>query len=119
MRAEIKHLMTADGDAFDDKFRPTDNEIFSVSLRLIAGPAGGEGEESFDINICTPLWLNHKLQDSDTLIGRHHLFVKSFDYQRIRQAIEKYVSSCSGKGWPEIGLKLARIGYWEFEDYKE
>lgn len=118
MKAEVKNL-SIDGASFDENFVPDDKSHFSIYLRLILGPKGVKGEESFDITVCTPSWISEKLGDNEVLLGRHHLFLKEYNYQNIITFIQQYVSSCTGNDWNEVGLKLSRLGYWEFEDYKE
>jgi len=43
----------------------------------------------------------------------------SFDFGRVRQFVEGYVRGCEGEDWAEVANKLARLGQWEFEDYRE
>jgi hypothetical protein len=31
--------------------------------------------------------------------------------------IRKFIERSSGESWDEVALKVARIGFWEFEDY--
>lgn len=116
MKAEIKYSSVG-GEKFDESFSPKDKSHFSISLRLILGPKGEEGEESFDITVCSPSWISKNLGDNDVFSGRHHLFIKEYDYQKIITFIDNFVSNCTGENWNELGLKLSRLGYWEFEDY--
>lgn len=50
--------------------------------------------------------------------ARHHLFVKEYDYNELKRYLVKCCSACMGSSWTEVAEKVARIGYWEFEDYK-
>jgi Immunity protein 8 len=85
----------------------------------MVGPVGEKGEESFDVVVCTPQWLDETLADEDLLIGRHRLIVKEYSFPRIEQFIRNYVNAWSGDSWEEIGAKVGRLGKWEFEDYRE
>jgi hypothetical protein len=116
MRAEIKRIYSPDiGDlAF---FKPQDPESFSFLLRIIAGPEGEEGEESFDVEVCTPRWLLETYQRDEVVIGRHHLIVFEYNWERITQTVTSFCASCFGETWKEAAEKLGRIGKWEFEDY--
>lgn len=118
MRAEIKSLYSLDIDDLS-KYNPSDPESFYFLLRLIAGPESEVGEESFDIQVCTPKWLleNHKVEE--IIIGRHYLIVMEYNYDRLFRFISKFCSSCEGDTWTEVAEKLSRLGYWEFEDYRE
>jgi hypothetical protein len=83
----------------------------------MVGPSGSVGEESFGITVCTPEWFEQNMKDSVTS-GRHYLFVKEYDYQELKSFLIKYCSTSMGNSWAEVAEKVARIGYWEFEDYK-
>ena len=52
--------------------------------------------------------------------SRHHLVVdvEQFDKRQLRTWLESRVSSVQAKTWREIGERLGRLGYWEFEDYQ-
>jgi hypothetical protein len=45
--------------------------------------------------------------------------VRRYNFPRIEGFIRHYVDECSGETWEEIAEKLARLGKWEFEDYRE
>ena len=36
---------------------PEAPEDFALRVRVFAGPADGQGEESFDLTVCSPEWL--------------------------------------------------------------
>lgn len=117
MRAEIKTIVSLDIDDLSNYVPKTDD--FSFLLRVIVGPENSEGEESFDITVCTLQWLQKQLNHIDVMMGRHHLIVKDYDYEKILDAIYRYVESCEGDNWNEVALKLSCLGYWEFEDYRD
>jgi hypothetical protein len=81
------------------------------------GPDGGEGEESFDVLVCTPTWLAREVERMGLVDGRHHLIVHEFNLERIRSFLVAYASTCAGETWQEVAAKLSRLGKWEFEDY--
>ena len=118
MIPEIKRFHSPDIDDLD-VFTPTEIDNFCFLLQLIASPKGMDGEESFDIIICTPLWLAENIKESEPIIGRHHLIVKYYDYNLIMNMIKEYCTTCIGTNWNECATKLGRIGKWEFEDYQE
>ncbi len=117
MTAELKRLHSP--DVYDLKgFVPEIGDNFGFLLQAMIGPRGMEGEESFDMQVCTPRWLSEHHDRSDILIGRHHLIVFEYDYDRLVDLIAKLCGECSGETWQEIALRLGRIGKWEFEDYR-
>lgn len=117
MRAELKHLTfdpdpaTLSGDAAE----------FAMRVRMIVGPAAGApGEESFDLTVCTPEWLADACRKSGGLYdARHHVIVglEEFDKRTLGDWLEARVRAVEGATWGEVGNRLARLGYWEFEDY--
>jgi hypothetical protein len=116
MRAAVRSVHSVDVDV--DTYTPDDPENDGVWLRLIVGPADGPGEESFDVLVCTPLWLRAVVAKEGPQIGRHHLIVDPFDLTEAREYLRRQVESLEGADWPTLGGMLARIGYWEFEDYQ-
>lgn len=118
MRAEIKKIYSIDVDNLKS-FEPKDTESFSLNLRIIAGPEGEDGEESFDVEVCTPKWLLQTYGSNEVIIGRHHLIVFEYNYERLMLTIRAFCTSCVGETWKEVAEKLGRLGRWEFEDYKE
>ena len=118
MISEVKSMMSS--DIYDlMSYTPDDKKSFMFLIRVMVGANDEKGEESFDIEICTPKWLmdNHNL--AEIVLGKHKLIVFEFDMRRILEKVKKLFDNCSGKDWNEIAIKLSRIGHWEFEDYRE
>jgi hypothetical protein len=84
----------------------------------MVGPRDGEGQESFDIEVCTPAWLAKVCEKDGFVIGRHVLIVNDFEQARIRKIVVRMIERCSGDTWKEVAEKVGRLGYWEFEDYQ-
>jgi hypothetical protein len=101
-----------------EAYIPEVPEIFYVPLRLIVGPRGEEGEESFDVGVCSPGWLSRVCEKDGFAVGRHFLIVNSFDWPLIKSVLTKLIERCHGNSWTEIAEKVGRIGYWEMEDYR-
>lgn len=87
-------------------------------LQAMFGPEDGEGEESFDIVVCDPDWLADRVTKEGIVWTRHHLVVDRFDINEIRAFLSQYAEQCIGATWRETATKLARLGHWEFEDYR-
>ena len=118
MMAQIKHFEGADGDDPAEYISPTpDSDAYWI--RMVVGPHGSPGEESFDLLICTPLWLADKIERHGPQIGRHHLIVATLNLPKAMDFLrERIEHRLSGDSWDELAEKIARIGYWEFEDYR-
>lgn len=115
MKAKLKRLHSPDIDI--QTYWPEDMQNFSFLLQAMIGPDDSDGEESFDIEVCTPEWLRSQYSSEDIIMGRHLLIVFDYDFDRIKSYISRYCDQCQGENWDEISLKLGRIGRWEFEDY--
>lgn len=115
MRATVRSMYGLDFDV--DAYAPEDPENDGVWVRLILGPADGPGEESFDVLVCTPLWLRDVVAKEGPQVGRHHLIVDPLDLAEARDFLQAQVEGVEAADWPTLGEKLARFGYWEFEDY--
>ena len=117
MQAVLKSLHSP--DVADIKsYLPDEEENFGFLLQAMIGPLDREGEESFDIIVCTPKWLTENHGRSDILLGLHKLIVFRYDYLQLRQFIEKYLMRCSGDTWEEIARQVNLLGQWEFENFR-
>lgn len=116
MNAELKRLHSP--DIYDlESFKPENPEVFGFLLQAMIGPEGKDGEESFDIEVCTPRWLEETYGIDAAIIGRHHLIVREYNYEKIVSTIKSFLRHCSGDSWSEVAEKVSRLGRWEFEDY--
>ncbi|TMD48041.1 MAG: hypothetical protein E6I47_15995 [Chloroflexi bacterium] len=118
MRAEVRTFHSPDIPDLA-AHTPSDATSFAFLLEVMAGPKEEEGEESFNVEVCTPAWLSELLRKERVVMGRHHLIVADYDWSRISAFITKWVASCEGDTWEQVALKVGRLGHWEFEDYVE
>jgi Immunity protein 8 len=117
MRAKLKKLHSPDVARLASYVPPASHN-FGFLLQLMVGPEGSEGEESFDVMVCTPEWLKENRNTADFIVGRHYLIAFEYDYNRLFNFLERYCSECTGETWQEVAQQLGRLGKWEFEDYK-
>ncbi len=117
MRAALRHILSL--EVSDVATWSPPGADFAIGVRLLAGPDGADGEESFDLTVCSPGWLAERVRDEPIYDGRHHLVVENFDYLRLASYLERRVKACQGSSWDEVAQQLARLGYWEFDDYRE
>ena len=105
-------------DVYDLADWVPESESWVLRLQILAGPSNGPGEESFDLTVCSIPWMAERVRRDGVLDGRHHLIVERYDWSAIRAFVERRVQSCEGREWSEVAVKLARFGYWEFENYR-
>lgn len=115
MRARVRYLHSPDFDL--ETFTPDDPEDVGLLIQVIAGPADGPGDESFDVVVRTPRYLARETRDRGPLMGRHYLVVDRYDFGQIRRFLIGAVESEEASTWKDLGERLGRIGKWEFEDY--
>ena len=117
IRAELRFLDSPRADPIEN-YKP--EGPFGLFVQAFVGPYGDRGEESFGFTVCTPDWFasEHLRARKSLAIGRHFIFVDEFDYTALEKFVRDYCASCEGDTWQEVAEKVARIGHWEFEDYK-
>jgi Immunity protein 8 len=113
MRAILRETYSPDAHNLEDYSPPI--AAFSLPVQMLVGPSEGQGEESFDVLVCSPDWLR---EQPNPVVGRHLLIVNGFKWDRIRSFLEQQVAACEGANWSEVANKVGRIGRWEFEDYR-
>ena len=117
MIAELKRLHSP--DIYDlPSYVPEVSDNFGLLLQAMIGPKGTDGEESFDVQVCTPKWLLSHHDATDVVLGRHYLIVFEYNYGRLVKLISSYCNECSGQTWQEIAARLGELGKWEFENYR-
>lgn len=118
MNAKLKRVHSPDIYNLEN-YHPECSDDFSFLLQAMIGPADEDGEESFDIEVCTPKWIQQNLGLDKVLVGMHYLIVREYNYQKIIHTIEKFLLGCSGANWNEVSKKVSRLGLWEFESYED
>lgn len=118
MRATLHSVSTLDDLEDIANYASSDPSDDGIWLRLIIGPAGGPGEESFDVLVCTPHWLSRKVHADGPQLGRDHVVVESLDVGVVIEFLRHTVESVEGENWAKVADKLSRLGRWEFENYR-
>lgn len=96
---------------------PPDPKHFCILVQAMIGPEEGEGEESFDILLCTPSWLAENLDTNAYTWGRFYLFVPKYDFAIVWKAVENICSGIDVPDWDSAAAVLSQYGKWEFENY--
>ena len=116
MRAALKRLHSPDVHDLA-QFTPTEADKFGLLVQLLVGPAGSDGEESFEVIVCTAKWLAERYRAQSARTLRHHVLVHEFEYNALKSYFEKLIGDCYGESWNDVAARVSRIGRWEFEDY--
>ncbi len=99
-------------------YHPQVPDVFGFLLQLFVGPEDTEWDESFNVVVVSPRWLEQNHARHEIIIGRHRLITFEYDFERLINFIRNYLKDCNGSNWDEVAAKVARLGHWEFEDYK-
>lgn len=116
MRAALKSIFSWDVPGDLESWVP-EAEDFGIQIMLFIGTEGTGKSDAFDMFLCTPGFFASRMAEDQVLSGQYTMFVRKFDYPKLRRCIEDYVERCEGDSWPEIARKLAHIGQWEFNDF--
>ncbi|QHV93874.1 Imm8 family immunity protein [Spirosoma endbachense] len=117
MKAVIKECYSTDVDDLFD-YKPDAINGFDFPLRFVIGPKDALGGECFDVLVCNLAYFQNKFPPGEVIFGRHLLIVQQYDFNNILDFVAKYVTSLEEDTWDALANKLARIGKWEFEDYR-
>jgi len=115
MRAQLKRLHSPDVDL--ENYWPDDPSCFGFLLQAFIGPEDEQGAESFSFTVCSPRWLEQNAGEN-VRFGANHLILTEYDLGKIEQHLNRYCERCVGNSWQEIAAKVAKVGQWEFEDYR-
>lgn len=85
----------------------------------------GEGwSQSFQLNVCSPRWLDEHFGTSDlpgfaagdprVLFGHDFLLMRSWDYSALLRAITDVCDALEGPTWEALAEQLDRYLPWEF-----
>jgi hypothetical protein len=117
MRAELKSIHSP--DVWDlQNYRPVTVDNFGFLIQLMVGTAETKGQDAFSVVVCTPEWLRQRYSSADILVGRHHLIIFEYNYDRLMSFLRNYCSNCIGETWEEIANRMGRLAHWEYEDFK-
>ncbi len=116
MKPTVRSLHSPDADL--ETYVPEDPRDVGVLVQIFAGPDGEPGEDTFNVVVCTPRWLERWISDKGIIAGRHYLIIDKWDFPRVSQYLTNAVESEEGRDWEELGQRIGRLGKWEFEDYR-
>ena len=113
----MRSVTSADVDI--ERYVPDRPDDDGVWVRVIAGPANGPGEESFDVLVCTPLWLRRVVAEQGPQDGRYHLILEPMNLSLAAEHLRSRFEAEEAPDWLALAERLARFGHWEFEDCRE
>jgi hypothetical protein len=118
MKSLVKGIWIDSSSILLEEYLPENPKCFGLWIELRVGPSDLEGGHDYRILVCTPEWIEKEYSCQKAVWGRHMLIVFNYDLDQIKEKIYNYVTSCTGKDFWEIAIKVSRIAAWEFEDYQ-
>lgn len=115
MRARLKGLSSDDVPDLA-RYVPPAPDSFALPLVLEVGVLGQRGRERFELLVVTPRWLLDRHGAAGAIVGHGLLLVFEWSYPRVRSYLARQVEACTGRTWPEVARKVARLGSWEGDD---
>ena len=99
MRAELKGLDTADAEGGElVAFCPDDAAHFALGVTASIGPAGEDGAELFQFEVCSPSWLAKQSLPKGFAFQRHKLLLERWDPELVERAIRDLCLRTAMKG---------------------
>ncbi|GGD59617.1 hypothetical protein GRI62_00650 [Erythrobacter arachoides] len=91
---------------------------FCHTLRAEIGVQGGSGTDAFAFDVCSPEWLEAKLDNYPVLHGGRTLITKRFDPVAVEECVRKRLLHATGSDWAAVAAKLGEWSRWEFEPHE-
>ena len=89
-------------DVFDlDTYSPEEESCFGFLLQAMFRPEDGEGEESFDMMVCTPKWLARDWHQRKLSVGDTILWSMNIICRAIRSFLSAFGRKCEGSTWKD------------------
>ena len=90
MKAKLKEIYSIHTSIPLEKFRPIDPRNFLIPITLMIGLEDTDGSDSFDMHVCTVDWIKTRCAIDAYVWGRHKLVVFEYDFDLIKETIERY-----------------------------
>ena len=109
----IKDFYSTDFDWID--FVPEFKANFAVWLCVEVGPSGEEGCEIFQVQVCTPTYIEELVEKERKTWVIDTLIVARFDREIIEEILRETVRRCGGDSWEAVSGNLRKFMRSEYE----
>ncbi len=118
MKAEIKsHMIIDDFFISPEKYEPIDRFTFHIGFTFEIGISGQDGSNVFNVNISKCHQKEEVYFYKDISFRYGCIQMKYYDYEKIMNAIKKYIDNINVNDWDDIVNELRKVFKWEFENY--
>lgn len=97
---------------------PADPAEFRTLAMILVGDGHHVAGEAVYVEVCTPEALVRRCSD-EGIVGGHGLLIvdwSRFDERTVEKWLRQAVERVEASTWAEVGLRLAAIGAWEFDE---
>lgn len=115
LQAELRALETQSGDQLTE-VTPVSGS-FCHTLRAEIGISGEVGADAFELDVCSPEWLESELETYPALSGGSRVFMRRFDPEEVETYVRKRLRHAVGDDWQAIAQQIGQWARWEFADY--
>ncbi len=99
-------------------YQPEDISMFRLWLEVSVGVEGEEGEEVFQIFICSQKWLEKKIKEYTFFVGLHAIIMDEYNYDNLCRILNS-LFCIEGSNYEEISNKLGQIALSEHQQYRD
>lgn len=102
----------------DTTILPSDPAEFRTLAMILVGDGHDDAAEAVYVEVCTPEALVRRCADEGIVSGHGLLIVdwSQFDERTVEKWLRRVVERVEAPTWAEVGLRLAAIGAWEFDE---
>lgn len=118
MKAQLKAMIVEETSEVLSELYPKPSGEFALDLRLVIGVDGKIGGDDFYLTICTPAYLSQLADECYGVMGCSYLIINHFDYNKIKQIIERYICYATGDSWYQLAMQIGTFARWEFDNYQ-
>lgn len=115
MRSIINSFICVDHDPLY-LYQPEDISMFHFWVEISVGIESEEGEELFQVFICSQKWLEKKIKENTFFIGLYSIIMYEYNYDILCSILNK-LFCIEGNNYEEISNKLSQIGLSEYQRY--
>lgn len=117
IRPKLLDLYSADAPGGEPgRYAPADPENCCLWLMAFVGIEGEPGHDTYQLGVCTPLWLAGEGLARGYTWGRSLLIVPRWDHGVVVRAIETLLGDLAGPDWATVAERLSRFAWAESDD---
>ncbi|OWJ68256.1 Imm8 family immunity protein [Inquilinus limosus] len=91
-----------------------------ATVTVEVGLRDKDGADIFHTYVCTPAWIQERVNAETVFWPRGHLIVQRLDLEHVTAVLQALAEQFAGsRDWDQFGERLNRYLCWEFKDYND